>query len=157
MSSNYDDIDLRFSWNGDFLLENGDLQSNENNTLLSTLDQIHDICASISGDWSIYPNRAANLDNHLGETNTKERAARIRRDIILALVSANIVAEEDLTIHVIPVHSNKVLIVIRIDAVATPYNKLTIGEPLQTSLVYDSFEQQIFFLDKTPQLMLPGV
>lgn len=156
MPANYDDIDLRFAWNGDFLLGEGDLRDNGENALLSTLDQVHDICASVSGDWAIYPNKAANLDSHLGESNTKERASRIRRDIALALVSASIVLEEDLRIDVVPVHVNKVLIIIHIDAIATPYNALSEGQQLQVALVYDSFEQQLFFLDKIPQLMSPG-
>ena len=46
MPSNYDDIDLRFTWNGDFVLKNGDLGDNSEDALLSLMDQIHDICAS---------------------------------------------------------------------------------------------------------------
>lgn len=154
MPSNYDDIDLRFAWNGDFLRDDsGDLAINRDDALKSILDQIHSICASALEDWEIYPNRGAGLDDFVGEPNTRYQADRIHDRLRLALTSAGIVETEDLQIRVVPVHINKVLILIRIAAVATTFNALQDGELLQTAVVFDSLERQVMFLDQTPNLL----
>lgn len=154
MPSNYDDLDVRFHWNGDFGLDdNGDLEINASDGLLSLRDQIHLICASMAEDWEFYPNKGASLDDYVGEPNNRSTGDQIRERIRISLVSSRIVSDEDLEVRVIPVHIYKILVVIRINVVATIFNNLAQGDLFQTALVFDTLEQSVFFLDKTPELI----
>lgn len=150
MASLYDDFDLRFTWNGDFLVSNGDFDASLDDPLQSLKDQIHSICASIFDDWETTPNRAADLDDFIGEPNIPTTAAALSDRIRIALVSNNVVEADDLKIKVMPVHIHRVLVIIQIDAVPSVYNGLSENEPLVISLVYDSVEKQAFFLDTKP-------
>lgn len=150
----YDDIDLRFNWNGDFDLgPDGDLAHTTNDRLESVRQEIHDICASALGDWEVYPNRGASLDDFVGEPNTRLVGDRIHDRLRIALTSAGVVLEDDLDIRVVPVHLYRVLIVVKINAVPTPFNNLA-EEKLIVSLVFDFLEQGITFYEKPPMLLL---
>lgn len=153
MSGYYDEVDLSFGWSGDFLLDGGDLQDTASDGLLSLIHQLHDIAASSLGDWIVYPQRGATLNDFVGEPNSKEIGKAIHDRLRVSIVAAGLVAEEDLSISVIPVHTNKVLVVIRVDALVTPTNSLSDGEQVVTSLVFDYLEQGIHFFDKTPELI----
>jgi hypothetical protein len=153
LASIYDDVDVAFGWTGDMLLDRGDFKDTSYNTLQSLLDQIHVICASSLEDWEIYPNKGAGLNDFIGEPNTRSSADRTHDRVRLAITSAGLVLEDDLEVRVVPVHANKVLIVIRVSAIATAFNALLPNEVLQTAVVFDSLEQEVFFLDKTPQLI----
>lgn len=156
MPSYYDDLDVSFDWTGDLDLAAGDIKTTQSDSLQSLLDQIHSICASSFNDWAIYPNRGAQIDDFVGEPNTRNTAARIRERLALALVSAEVVVEDDLEIKIIPVHAHRVLVIMKIHALPTAYNNLREGQTLQTSFVYDTVEQNMFFLDKTPNLVNTG-
>lgn len=154
MASIYDQRDVRFGWNGDFMLSHdGDLDSNTDDALISLLDQIHLVCASSLGDWAIYPNRGADLDDFVGEPNTRTTGSKIADRVRVSLISAGLVNDKDLQVRVFPVHIHKVLIIIKVDVIPTPYNNLSNGEKLQTAIAFDTVEQEIFFLDKTPSLI----
>lgn len=144
---NYDHIDASFGYNGDFDLHGGDLKTTVSDALQSVLDQIHTVTASSVNDWLIYSKKGATLDDFVGEPNTRETGNAIRNRVYMALVSAEIVNASDLEVKVIPVHINKVLIIVRIKALSSPYNRLKEGEMLQTSIIFDSSEKQVFFLD----------
>ncbi len=149
----YDNVDAAWSWRGDILpSDTGDIKDTSEDTLLSLRDQLHIISASALGDWEIYPNRGAGLNDFVGEPNTRTNGARIHDRLRVAITSAGLVAEEDLDIRIFPVNNFKVVIVIRVSAVPTAYNKLSVGEKIQVSLVFDSSEQSVSFLNKTPIL-----
>ena len=150
----YDDFDLEFTWNGDFpISRDGDLRDTSRDGLQSLIDQLHDICASTFKDWEIYPNRGAGLDDYIGEPNTRTVGGRIHDRVRIAISSAGLVCEEDLKVRVVPVHIHKVLIILMINAAPTPNNNLREGDLLQISFVFDSIEQEVFFLDMTPDLI----
>lgn len=150
--NNYDHIDASFGYNGDFDIYAGDIKSTSKDALQSVLDQVHTIAASAINDWLIYPNKGATLDDFIGEPNTRATGSRIRDRLFLALVGSEIVSAQDLDVKVVPVHINKVLIIVKIKAMATEFNQLKQGETLQTTIVFDSSERQVFFLDTTPIL-----
>jgi hypothetical protein len=150
---NYDAIDARFFWNGDYSLKDGDLADTSEDYLLSLLQEVHSVVASSLRDWENYPQYGATLDDFLGEPNIPSTASAISDRLKISLISAGIVEEQDLAIKVVPVHMNRVLIVIGIDAVSTTFNSLAQGEKLVTSLVFDTVEQQVVFLNKVPQLI----
>lgn len=149
----YDDIDLKWHWNGDFDISyEGDLGDTAYDALQSILQDIHTIAASSFNDWEIYPNYGATIDDFIGEANSRRTGNAIEGRLRLSLTSAGI-ENDDLDIRVVPIHANRVLIIIKLNALATPFNRLSLEEPLVTQLVFDSVEQNIFFLDKTPQLI----
>lgn len=154
MPNVYDSVDLSFGWNGDFSISgDGDLEDTSNDGLQSLIDQIHDLCASTFKDWELYPSRGAGLDDFIGEPNNRTTGNRIHDRLRTSIISAGLVSEDDLAIRVSPIHANKVLIVISIDAIATETNNLLQGQRLTIALVFDSVEQETFFLEQAPNLL----
>jgi hypothetical protein len=153
MAGAYDFIDCRFSWNGDLVLsDHGDIADTSIDTIQSLKDQVNIICSSVLDDWELYPGRGAGLDDFVGEPNNEATGNAIKSRLSLALTSANIVNENDLYIRVIPVHIHRVMIVIKIDAVASRTNSLGTNGVI-TSLLFDTVDHSIFFLDKNPQII----
>lgn len=152
----YDHIDMRFTWNGDFVFDAADLGTSEKDTLLSLTDQIGLVCASALDDWMIYPNKGAGLDDFIGEPNTKYTASQITDRLKMAIISSELVDEGDLSIRVVPIHIHRVLIVVSVSAMATDTNRLYQENLIKVSFVFDSVAQQVYFLDKTPQLTTGG-
>lgn len=148
MPGYYDETDVAFGWSGDFSLDKGDLKTTESDGLQSLKEQLHIVCSSSLGDWEIYPNKGADLDDFIGESNTRETGERIRERVMLSIIGAELVNADDLEVRVLPVSLQRVLIVIKIHALPTPFNELTDGQILQTSLVFDSVEKQMFVLDR---------
>lgn len=102
-------------------------------------------------DWELYPNLGAGLDQFVGESNSKNTGDRLHDRVRLALVSNNLVAEEDLQVVVMPVHLHKVLIIVKIAATPTAFNKLdSSSNKLAIGLVFDFIEQSVSVLDKIP-------
>lgn len=154
MASNYDTVDLVWHWCGDYSIgTDGDLADTKDDHLTSLKQDVHTIAASSLQDWENYPGLGATLDDFLGEPNNQATAAAVHDRLKISLISANVVEEEDLAIRVIPVHANKVLIVIGISAIPTAFNSLDEDGKIVTSLVFDTMEQQVFFLDRVPVLL----
>ncbi len=155
MAHIYDNVDLFWSWNGDFdWSEDGDLSDTSHDYLVSLQQDLHTIAASALQDWEIYPGLGAGLADYIGEPNTRAIADTIHDRLKMAIVSFGIVAEEDIQIKVVPVHIHKVFIVIKIDAIPTPWNSLTEGQTLTTQLLFDFMEQGVMFYPKTPDMGL---
>jgi len=152
VAGNYDEIDIQFAWNGDILLDRGDIKTTQEDGLQSLEDQIRIIVSSSLGDWEIYPGKGAGIDDYVGYPNTKSTGDAIHDRVRLAIVSAGLVKEEDLEIKIIPVHIHRILIVVRINALPSAVNRLSTGEVLQTAMIFDTSERQVFFLDKSPIL-----
>jgi len=99
LASVYDDIDLKWSWNGDFDLDNShDLKDTSDDGLESLRQDIHTIAASALGDWEVYPNLGAGLDDFVGEPNLRRIGDAIHDRFRIALTSTGLVLEEDLDI-----------------------------------------------------------
>ena len=153
MAHIYDNIDLEFSWNGDLGFgEDGDLADTSWDYLESLKQDIHMVTASSLQDWEVYPGLGATLGDFVGEPNIRSTANAIHDRIKMAIISLGVIAEEDLLIKVIPVHIHKVLILIKVDAIPTPWNSLANGETISIKLVFDFMEQGIMFYEKTPSM-----
>jgi len=151
LANNYDNIDLYWGWSGDFAIDKkGDLKDTTYDAIRSLLQDIHTVCASSLNDWEFYPNLGATLDDFCGEPNTQTTAAAVENRLKVSLIAAGIVNEEDLAIRVIPVHTHRILIVIGVNTLATAFNSLEPGDKLVTSLVFDTVEQQVTFMEQTP-------
>ena len=153
MANNYDAVDLHWSWNGDFAIAGGDLKDTSSDALRSLIQDIHTVCASSVRDWENYPGLGATLDDFLGEPNNATIAAQVTDRLKVSLAAAGVASVNDIAIRIVPIHINKVLIIIGIDAVATAFNNLDPDDRLIVTFVFDSVEQQIHFLDQTPQLL----
>lgn len=153
MAHVYDQIDVAWSWNGDISTgRDGDIADTSEDYLISLSQDLHSVAASEIGDWELYLGIGAGLDEFIGEPNTKETANLIHDRLKVSLVSLGLVAEGDLSIRVVPVHIHKLLIVVKVNAVPTPWNSLVAGETLTVQLVFDFLEQGITFFEKTPWL-----
>jgi len=147
MPTVYDELDLAWSPNGDIALgTNGDLLDTSTDTIRSLREQVGIICASSINDWVVYPSKGATLSDFIGEPNTPDTADAISDRLRLALTSAGVVNEEDLSIRVIPIQLHKVMIVVRIEAVETTTNSLDSSGILTVALVYDSQQNGLFII-----------
>lgn len=146
MPTNYDSVDLEFSWNGDFQLgKDGDIADTYNDQIQTLIQNIQTVVNSELNDWKEHPALGAGLDDFVGEPNTKDTARQINARIVGALVQNNIVLEDDVTVKVVPVDRHTVFITITVTALATADNSLE-GTSVTTSLVFDYFERGVVFL-----------
>lgn len=148
MPTNYDSIDLSWSWNGDFDIDAGDLADTSDDHIKAFKQDIQTLIASSIGDWENYPYRAVGVDDWVGEPNLKRTAVTLKERINLVLVSTGVVEEGDLSIKIAPVHIHRFLIVLGIKALATQFNSLTVGTRLTVAFLFDTIEHQVSFLEK---------
>lgn len=145
--SNYDKVDTKFTWDGDYEVGlDGDLADTSDDQISSLETEIRTIVSASLGDWEKSPSLGANLSDFRGEPNTRETGNKIRERIISAIVAQGIVKQSDITVRVIPVHVYQVMIMISVKAASTPYNRLTPGEPLIVTFTYDTMEDNVFFI-----------
>jgi len=153
MAAVYDNIDLRWVWNGDIDLAAGDIADTSDDYLLSIRQDVHTVSASAFKDWELYEALGAGLDDFIGEPNNRDTASAIHDRLRITLVSLGIVQEEDLSIKLVPVHRHRVLIIVKLNALATPYNSLSDEQGLVISLVFDFLEHGTIFYERTPDLI----
>jgi hypothetical protein len=146
----YDEIDLHWCWNGDFSLHNGDLRDTADDTLRSLVQELHTVAASALEDWELYPQLGASLDDFIGEPNNRRVGNAVHDRLLVSITSAGLVSEADLKINVIPVHANKALVVLTVNAIPTIANHLVDNQKIVVQLVFDLLEQGVFFLDQKP-------
>jgi hypothetical protein len=141
-----DAVDLDFDFSGDFLLgSDGDLADTADDYLRSLVNQIRDLVKSEQSNWESDPQFAADLFEFIGEPNTRAIGKKIEDRLRLRITGIGLVPERDLKIKAVPVHIHQIAVFIKISATATPDNKLTQGEPIVLTFVYDTMEQGIFF------------
>lgn len=143
MAGNYDSIDFDWTWSGDFIIgDDGDLQDTSEDRLLSLVNEITTIVKSSLGDWAEEINVGADMDDFVGEPNTRPTGEAIITRLESAL--SIIINPNDLNVRVSPVHIHKVLIMISVQVKATPENKANPGDVISLSFVHDYFEKGIF-------------
>ena len=147
MPTIYDAIDLKFTWNGDYVEEDGDLADTESDQIVSLLQEVQTISNSQDGDWRDFQSYAASLNDLVGEPNNRTTATRMVESLRTALVTNKIVKRVDLSIRPIPVSRYEILIVIKIEAQPTSNNSLRIGEPPVVTLLYNYLEQGISYIE----------
>jgi hypothetical protein len=146
----YDTIDLQWSWDGDISIgPDGDLADTKDDLIQSFVNEIQTVIKSEIGDWEQHPTLGANLSNFRGESNSRENARKMERQIISRLGGSGIVKSEDLAVRIIPTGRYEIMIMIRINAAATSRNSLRTGEPISVNLIYNSSEDSVFFLPET--------
>ena len=129
MAINLDGVDLSFSADGDYYLgEDGDLASNDSDHIQSIIEAVRTELSSGKGDWALHPYIGANLDDFIGESNSRVTADGIRSRIEESLSRPELIPFGDFEVKVVPVAVDKVLIGLKISAQATPNNSLINNE-----------------------------
>jgi hypothetical protein len=144
---NYDNIDLWFTGQGDFFVEGGDLKDTSEDGLRSLIQDLTTISSSSLGDWKLVPGQGANVEEAIGKPNQEATAKLVHDRLRIAIVSQGIVAEEDLLITVLPVSRDELLVIERVRALPTPYNRLGQGYVLVVDLLYSHQERGTFVLN----------
>ena len=156
MASNYDSIDLSWSWKGDFLIgDDGDLAHNANDFLESIENEIITMIKSSTNDWSIHPQIGANLWRFVGEPNTRKNAEKIKDAIKVALISVGLVKKGDIQVDVNAVDLHTLYIKIFLSAIATPFNRMSsqaqehlsseYGQGIEIKFLFDTITSAIYY------------
>lgn len=123
MGRNYDAVDLVWTLNGDLSIGNsGDLADTSGDVLQSLRQEIRTRVRSSLEDWAVYPTLGSNLDEIIGETNSKETAEIGKSRIISSLTRDNFMSEGDIQIKYTPVDRHRILYILRVSVLPTAAN-----------------------------------
>lgn len=143
MAGNYDSVDFDFTWDGDLVLDTqGDLKDTSEDQLLSIKNEIFTIVKSNLGDWREDMNVGADLDDFVGESNSRETGENIQIRLESAL--SEIVSLADVKIRVVPVSIYKVLIALTLSVLPTAENGIQAGTTISTTFLYDYLEKGVY-------------
>jgi len=143
VAGNYDSVDLDFSWDGDLLLDNqGDIKDTSEDLLLSIRNEMFTIVKSSLGDWKEDITVGADLDDFVGESNSRETAENIK--IRLESSLSQLVSVSDVEIRVTPVSIYKVLISLSLAVLATAENRIQSGTVISATFLYDYLEKGVY-------------
>lgn len=143
----YDSIDIDFTWDGDMKVgPDGDLMSTADDAIRALENELRTIIKSERGDWKAQPNIGSDINEFLGEANTRELGRRLEERVRSRLTQPGPVLTEDLIVRAVPVHKHSILMIISVSAIATQNNRLQFGDRVTVSLTYDTIEDNIFFL-----------
>jgi len=146
LSEYLDSVDLWFTNAGDFSIEAGDLKDTTSEGLRSFIQEITTTAKSSLQDWKLQPGDGAGLDDFIGRPQSPQTSNLIHDRLRVAIVSKNLIGEENLAITVIPIDRETSLIIMRVAAQATPQNRLGQGEVAVIELIYNSTERNVFIL-----------
>ena len=126
MPRNYDRIDLDFSViKGDFQPgEDGDILDTKDDQIEALRQRVGDIIRSEIGDWEHQPYAGAGLSEFLGKANSRELARKMERQISFAVVNYAGVADQDVSVKIVPLDRETVMVMIAIQAMPTVNNSL---------------------------------
>lgn len=150
----YDSIDCAWSWDGDYSVGiDGDLADTSSDLLISLITEIQTAIKSETFDWERDQGFATNLSDFQGMPNIKEMGQRIESRVKSTLVEFGIVFPFDLHVRAVPTHPNEILIALAVKVAPTLENGLSANDPIQIHFVYNTQENNIFFLldDKAQQ------
>jgi len=143
--ANYDSIDLDYTWDGDYrIADDGDIKDTTDDYTKSFVNEITTIVKADLLDWELEPTLGTNLSDFVGEANTRENGEAIEDRVRISLIDSGIVSPEDLFVRVIPLSIHRVMISIAVLTLATSNNRLSAGEPVVVTLVFDTTEGGIF-------------
>src|SRR5688500_1579290 len=104
--ANYDSIDLDWSWDGDYAVDQyGDIQDTSRDYLLSLANEVQTVMKSESSDWEKDITLGANLVDFVGEPNTRETGSSLEARVKAAIVNQGIIQGGDISVRIVPVHT----------------------------------------------------
>ena len=127
--------DLKWSNEGDLVVENGDLADTKYVRGLAFLQEVSDRVKSSLGDWKLMPNKGADLDEFIGQTNSSATQKAIENAISFCLTKDMFLSREDFQVAAIPVNRTEVAIRIDFD---TSLTDTELDSTIQFKLIYDT-------------------
>jgi len=127
--------DLKWSNEGDLVIENGDLADTKNINGLAFLQEVSDRVRSSSGDWQMMSEKGANLDEFIGVVNSSSTQKAIEDTISFSLTRDNFLDSQDFQIAVIPVDNTQIAVRIDFD---TSLTDIEADSTIQFKLIYDT-------------------
>jgi len=141
----YDRTDLAWSSRGDFIIgHNGDIMDTYADPLRSLYQEVRTRVMSVIGDWKNYPDLGANLEDFVGEPNTKIVAESIKIRMSSSIVRNGLVNNADLQIKYAPIDVDKIMFRISIKVASTARNGGS--DHLGVSFLYDYSENHAYFI-----------
>ena len=134
--------DLRWSWDGDFVVTDGDLADTSLNRLLSLIQEAKSRVKSDIGDWKLHPYLGASLSELQGEPNTPALAQEGVTRIKAALEKNNFIPSGMVDVSYVPIDNETILFKIKISIAGANNNEI-----IQLGLVVDFAEEGIFFIE----------
>ena len=148
MPANYNAIDLRWLWSGDYGLgPDGDFLDSSLDQIQSLEDDIMSVVQADLFDWEEYPSRAASLSEFIGEPNTRDTAKALQQRVSTALIANGVVRANDLQVRIIPIDVHRLMIIIKVLAQANAQNSLQPGRAATIAMVFDYMERGILPVD----------
>lgn len=127
--------DLKWSSDGDLVIENGDLADTRYVVGLAFLQEVSDRVKSSLGDWKLTPTKGADLDEFIGQINSSATQQAVENAISFSLTKDMFLSREDFQVSAIPINQTEIAVRIDFDA------SLTDAEPdstIQFKLIYDT-------------------
>jgi len=145
MPQNYDRTDLTWSSRADLVIgHNGDIMDTYDDPLRSLYQEVRTRIMSALGDWVLYPDIAANIDDFVGEPNTKPTAEAIKTRVVAAVTRNGLVHSSDVDVKYSPIDVDKIMLRISIAVAPTALNGGS--NYLGLNFLYDYSENRAYFV-----------
>jgi hypothetical protein len=143
MAKLYDAVDLFWDGsNGDFAIgTNGDLASTEFDPLQAIAQELYSRVKADRGDWLEAPLIGATLSEFVGERNTRDTGAAIKKRILSAMATHGTISASDLSVDVVPISKDSVAVVLQLRVMPTVTNKNS--RVLKKVFIYSYLENNI--------------
>lgn len=141
----YDRSDFAWSTRGDLVIgHDGDIMDTYDDPLRSLYQEIRTRVMSTLGDWAMYPDLGANVEEFVGEPNNKVTAEALKTRIIAAIMRNGLVHGADLKVKYSPIDIDKIMFRISIAVAPTAINGGS--DYLGLSFLYDYSENHAYFV-----------
>ena len=101
--------DLKWSQEGDFEIENGDIADTVNIAGRAFIQEITDRIKSSVGEWKLLPNKGANVDDYKGEINNEDTHNELQTAISFSFTRDRFLDQQDFRVLAAPVSSTEEL------------------------------------------------
>lgn len=128
-------VDFKWSADGDFDLENGDIATTSAMPAKGFLQEVIDRIKSSTNDWRLQPRKGANVDDFQGEINNRQTHRRIENAISFALTYDLFLARQDFKVTAAPVSNSQVAVRIDFD---TSLTDTVADSTIQVKVIYDT-------------------
>lgn len=127
--------DLKWSQEGDFEIENGDIADTVNIAGRAFIQEITDRIKSSVGEWKLLPNKGANVDDYKGEINNEDTHNELQTAISFSFTRDRFLDQQDFRVLAAPVSSTEVAVRIDFD---TSLTDVVPDSTIQVKVIYDT-------------------
>lgn len=132
-------VDFTESYDGDFVIEGGDLGDTGISHALAIFQAIRSVLNNKPGEYPLFPNMGFNPDNYVGDTvNNRETGIALSQSIRQAIINNTSLYTPELDVEAFPLGKHKIAFRIKVRTVADN------GQGLL--LAYDTAENMLSFI-----------